>query len=90
MRMGDSDSPTRTESRICVKFPTRLRPPSRLPLFSFLSPFPQIYYLASAVIAATFLHEQRGFLTGEQQKPTGESFLEREAISSSKFSPEAK
>lgn len=44
----------------------------------------QIYFLASAVIAATFLHEQREFLAGDIQKPTGESFLEREAISSSK------
>lgn len=44
----------------------------------------QIYFLASAVIAATFLHDQRDFLAGDLQRPTGESFLEREAISSSK------
>lgn len=45
----------------------------------------QIYYLASSVIVATFLHEQRDFLTGDLERPTGESFLEREAISSSAY-----
>lgn len=54
-------------------------------LNKYFKRFLQIYFLASAVITATFLHEQREFFAGDLKKPAGESFLEREAISSSKF-----
>nr|XP_029715568.1 uncharacterized protein LOC115259196 isoform X1 [Aedes albopictus] len=48
--------------------------------FSFL-PSPQFYFGISCITLSIFVHDERKFLKGEVDKPSGESFLEKESIS---------
>lgn len=45
----------------------------------------QVYFGSSCIIVSIYLYDEQKYLSGEVDKPTGESFLEKEEISPSKL-----